>query len=57
MATLLVLKDEIEERFGSTMRMVFSGATEAHMLASSISKPLSYPKDEHIATAPQRMQA
>jgi hypothetical protein len=38
MATLLVLKNEIEERIGSTMRMVFSGATEAHLLAEEISK-------------------
>ncbi|KAF7355475.1 Carbohydrate esterase family 9 protein [Mycena sanguinolenta] len=36
MATLLILKAEIENRFGSRMRMVFSGAAEAHILAKEI---------------------
>jgi hypothetical protein len=36
MATLLILKAEIENRFGSRMRMVFSGAAEAHILAQEI---------------------
>ena len=36
MATLLGLKENIEERFGSTIKMVFSGATEAHLLAAEI---------------------
>jgi hypothetical protein len=36
MATLLNLKAEAEERLGTTMHMVFSGATEAHLLAKEI---------------------
>ncbi|KAJ6515699.1 carbohydrate esterase family 9 protein [Mycena sanguinolenta] len=36
MATLLILKAELENRFGSRMRMVFSGAAEAHILAKEI---------------------
>lgn len=39
MATLLNLKAEAEERWGTTMRMVFSGATEAHLLAKEIGTP------------------
>ncbi|KAJ7765048.1 hypothetical protein DFH07DRAFT_902839 [Mycena maculata] len=37
MATLLILKAEVENRLGSRMRMVFSGAAEAHILAKEIS--------------------
>lgn len=40
MATLLNLKAEAEERLGTTMRMVFSGATEAHLLAKEIGAPI-----------------
>ena len=36
MATLLQLKTDIEELRGVRMNMVFSGATEAHLLASEI---------------------
>ncbi|KAF9012657.1 carbohydrate esterase family 9 protein [Cyathus striatus] len=36
MATLLILKSEIENSIGSRMKMVFSGATEAHLLAKEI---------------------
>jgi hypothetical protein len=36
MSTLLVLKNEIEELRGSIMRMVFAGATEAHLLAEEL---------------------
>ncbi|KAJ7178979.1 carbohydrate esterase family 9 protein [Mycena filopes] len=36
MATLLILKAEVENRLGSRMRMVFSGAAEAHILAKEI---------------------
>ncbi|KAF4602114.1 hypothetical protein EYR40_005318 [Pleurotus pulmonarius] len=38
MAALLIMKAEIEDRKGSYMRMVFSGATEAHLLAKEISR-------------------
>lgn len=38
MATLLQLKAEIEELRGARMNMVFSGATEAHLLAEEIGK-------------------
>lgn len=38
MATLLNLKAEAQDRWGTTMRMVFSGASEAHMLAKEIGK-------------------
>lgn len=38
MATLLILKAEVEDKIGSRMRMVFSGATEAHLLAEEIGK-------------------
>lgn len=36
MATLLILKARVEAKLGSQMRMVFSGATEAHLLAEEI---------------------
>ena len=38
MANLLILKAEVEDKIGSRMRMVFSGATEAHLLAEEIGK-------------------
>ncbi|KAJ7684011.1 carbohydrate esterase family 9 protein [Mycena rosella] len=38
MATLLILKAEVENQLGSRMRMVFSGAAEASMLAKEISE-------------------
>jgi hypothetical protein len=37
MASLLILKADVEDKIGSRMRMVFSGATEAYLLASEIS--------------------
>ncbi|KAJ7682612.1 hypothetical protein DFH06DRAFT_1076348 [Mycena polygramma] len=37
MATLLVLKAEMENQLGTRMRMVFSGAAEVHILAKEIS--------------------
>ncbi|KAI9000710.1 composite domain of metallo-dependent hydrolase [Trametes punicea] len=37
MATLIRLKTEVEEKRGTYMRMVFSRATEAHLLAEEIS--------------------
>ncbi|TFK43732.1 carbohydrate esterase family 9 protein [Crucibulum laeve] len=37
MASLLIVKAEVENNIGSRMRMVFSGATEAHLLAKEIS--------------------
>ncbi|KAJ6598878.1 carbohydrate esterase family 9 protein [Mycena vulgaris] len=36
MATLLILKAEIENQLGTRMRMVFSGAAEAHIIAKEI---------------------
>ncbi|CAA7260052.1 unnamed protein product [Cyclocybe aegerita] len=36
MANLLILKADVEDKIGSMMRMVFSGATEAHLLAEEI---------------------
>lgn len=36
MATLLILKAEVEYRIGSRMRMVFSGAAEAHLIAKEL---------------------
>ncbi|RDB22753.1 hypothetical protein Hypma_010022 [Hypsizygus marmoreus] len=36
MASLLILKAEVEDRIGSSMRMTFHGATEAHLLAKEI---------------------
>ncbi|KAI0371545.1 composite domain of metallo-dependent hydrolase [Pilatotrama ljubarskyi] len=36
MATLIRLKNEVEEKRGTYMRMVFSRATEAHLLAEEI---------------------
>lgn len=36
MATLLKLKTELEDQRGVRMKMVFSGATEAHLLAQEI---------------------
>jgi hypothetical protein len=45
MATLLILKAEVEDRIGSRMRMVFSGAAEAHLIAEELGMPrqLLYP--------------
>ncbi|KDR83960.1 hypothetical protein GALMADRAFT_236481 [Galerina marginata CBS 339.88] len=37
MASLLILKADVEDRIGSRMRMVFSGAMESHLLAKEIS--------------------
>jgi len=36
MATLLKLKAEVEDAKDSTMKFVFSGASEAHLLAEDI---------------------
>ena len=36
MSTLIILKDEVEERLGTVMRMVFSGASESHLIAKEI---------------------
>ena len=36
MAALIRMKNEVEEKRGSYMRMVFSRATEAHMLAEEL---------------------
>ena len=36
MAALIRMKNEVEEKHGSYMRMVFSRATEAHMLAEEL---------------------
>ncbi len=38
MAALIKLKDEVEQKRGTVMRMVFSGATEAHLLAKEIGR-------------------
>lgn len=38
MSSLLKLKTETEERWGTTIKMTFSGATEAHLLAKEIGK-------------------
>lgn len=39
MASLLIMKAEVEDKIGSTMRMVFSGASEAHLLAQELGGP------------------
>lgn len=44
MATLLNLKVEIEEKRGSHMKLVFAGASEAHLLARQIGK-ISAPEE------------
>lgn len=36
MATLITLKKEIEKESGTNIRLVFSGANEAHLLAKEI---------------------
>ncbi len=38
MAALLKLKEEVERKRGSRMRLVFSGAAEAHLLANEIGR-------------------
>lgn len=48
MAILLKLKAEAEERLGTRMRMVFSGATEAHILAEEIGMLITYAKNSVI---------
>lgn len=57
MAALLIMKAEIEDRKGSYMRMVFSGATEAHLLAKEISKWYVYRGDEQRFIGDQAAQA
>lgn len=42
MANLLILKADVEDKIGSRMRMVFSGAAEAHLLAKEIGRPLAF---------------
>lgn len=37
-ATLILLKREVEEKFGSKMKMTISGAVEAHILAKEIAE-------------------
>lgn len=36
MASLLIVKAEVEDKLGTTMRMVFAGGSEAHLLAKEI---------------------
>ena len=38
MTTLLALKSEYEDETGKTLKLTFSGATEAHLLAKEIAK-------------------
>lgn len=38
MATLIVLKGEIEAHYGSKLNMAFVGGTEAHLLASELAE-------------------
>jgi hypothetical protein len=38
MAALLELKEEVEQKRGTRMRLVFSGAAEAHLLAREIGR-------------------
>jgi hypothetical protein len=42
MAVLLRLKDEVERKRGTRMRLVFSGAAEAHLLAKEIGRCMQY---------------
>lgn len=42
MATLLTIKREVEERKGSTMKMVFAGAAEAHLIAKELGRCYSF---------------
>jgi hypothetical protein len=37
-ATLILLKKEVEEKTGATIRMTITGATEAHLLVEEIAK-------------------
>ena len=43
MAALLELKEEVEQKRGTRMRVVFSGAAEAHLLAKEIGKHMQQP--------------
>jgi hypothetical protein len=42
MAVLLKLKEEVERKRGTRMRLVFSGAAEAHLLAKEIGGCMHY---------------
>ncbi|KAJ7183115.1 hypothetical protein C8R46DRAFT_1158955 [Mycena filopes] len=42
-ASLLLLKEEVENQLGKTMKMTLVGATEAHLLAPEISACRSFP--------------
>lgn len=48
MASLLQLKADIEDQRGGQMRMVFSGATEAHLLASDIGQCQDVSASHHV---------
>lgn len=43
MATLLKLKAEVEKASKSSIKLVFSGASEAHLLADDIGNALAVP--------------
>jgi hypothetical protein len=43
MAALLELKEEVERKRGTKMRIVFSGAAEAHLLAEEIGRYSQWP--------------
>jgi hypothetical protein len=38
----LIMKADVEYKIGSRMRMVFSGATEAHIIAKEISRCIRF---------------
>lgn len=41
MATLLQLKADVEDKKGTRVKMIFSGASEAHLLAEEIGMRLN----------------
>lgn len=60
MATLLILKNEYETGSGQRLRLTFSGATEAHLLASEIGEAgvsviLTSPRPYPLTWERQRM--
>ena len=55
MATLLQLKADVEDKKGTRMKMVFSGAAEAHLLAAEIGEhPALWPRPILTPHASQR---
>lgn len=60
MASLILLKEEVEEASGTSLKLTFSGASEAHLLAKEIGQAgigviLNSPRPHPMIWESQRM--